>query len=64
VPERQNVSLELYDVLGRTVQTVAETEVEGRRELQVDLSGLPSGPYFLRLTANGQTRTQKLTIMR
>jgi len=64
VPEQQDVSLKLYDVLGRQVRTVQQGEVQGRQELQVDVSGLPSGTYFLRLTTDGQTRTQKLTITR
>ena len=63
VPERQEVTLHLYDVLGREVRTVQQGETEGRRELQVDLSGLASGVYFLRLRAGGQTRTQKITIV-
>ena len=64
VPQRQEVTLELYDVLGRQVQTVSDGEVQGRRELQVDLSGLASGMYFLRLNAEGQTETQRLTVVR
>lgn len=64
LPEIQEVSLRLYDVLGRQVRTVAQTEVEGREELQVDLSGLPSGTYFLRLRADGTTVTRRLTVVR
>ena len=64
VPEQQDVSLQLYDVLGRQVRTVQQGDIQGRQELRVDVSGLPSGTYFLRLTTDGQTRTQKLTITR
>ena len=46
VPEQQDVSLRLYDVLGRQVRTVQQGEVQGRQELRVDVSGLPSGTYF------------------
>jgi hypothetical protein len=38
-------------------------EQEGRHEQRLDTSRLPSGVYFLRLRAGGQTRTQKLTIV-
>jgi hypothetical protein len=54
----------MYDVLGRTVRTVPQGTAEGRQELQIDLSGLASGAYFLRLKASQQAQTQKLTIIR
>ena len=31
--------------------------------MQVGLSGLPSGIYFLRLQAGGTTKTQKMTVV-
>jgi hypothetical protein len=64
VPESQDVTLRMYDVLGRTVRTVHQGTAEGRQELQMDLSGLASGTYFLRLSADRQAQTQKLTIIR
>jgi hypothetical protein len=63
LPEKQEVTLRLYDMLGRQVRTIAEGRREGRQERQVDVSSLPSGRYFLRLQAGGQTRTQKLTVV-
>jgi hypothetical protein len=64
VPGRQDVALRLYDVLGRQVRTVQQGALEGRQELQVDLSGLPSGTYFVRLRAEDHVRTQRLTVVR
>jgi len=64
VPEQQDVSLKLYDVLGRQVRTVQQGNVQGRQELQVDLSGLPSDTYFLRLQAGGKAETRRLTVVR
>jgi len=64
VPRRQNVTLRLYDVLGRRVQTVASGPQEGRTTMQIGLSDHPSGTYFLQLVAGGKTRTQPLTIAR
>jgi hypothetical protein len=64
VPERQDVKIHLYDVLGRRVRTVVDGEREGRQEMQVDLSELPSGTYFLRLRAGGQTKTRQVTVVR
>lgn len=48
---------------GSTVRTVVRSERDGRHERQVDLSGLPSGTYFLRLRTAGGTQTQRLTVM-
>jgi hypothetical protein len=64
VPERQEVTLQLYDVLGREVRTLLSDEVDGRQEQQVDLSDLSSGTYFLRLHAQEKTETQRLVIVR
>jgi len=70
VPDREQgrsgsrrVTMRLYDVLGRQVQTVVDAERTGRHEHRIDVSRLPSGVYFLRLTADGKTRTQKLTVV-
>jgi len=64
VPGQQKVTLELYDVLGRRVRTLIDGEQEGRQSMQVDVSTLPSGVYFLRLKAEGQTKTQRLTVVK
>jgi hypothetical protein len=64
VPERQNVTVQLYDMMGRRVRTVATGPQEGRTELPIGLSDLSSGIYFLQLTAEGTTRTRKLTVVR
>jgi len=64
LPERQDVTIRLYDMLGREVRTVASGRQEGRHERQMDLSALPSGTYFLRLDAEGQTETQQVTVVR
>ena len=64
VPERQKVTLELYDVLGRRVRTLVDGEREGRQSMQVDVSTFPSGVYFLRLKAEGQMKTQRLTVVK
>jgi hypothetical protein len=64
VPERQDVTLRLYDVLGRRVRTVVRGEKQGRHEARLDVDGLSSGVYFLRLQTDGATRTRKLTVVR
>jgi hypothetical protein len=59
-----DVQLALYDVLGRRVRAVSIGERRGRQEVHVDVNGLASGVYFLRLEAGGQNRTQRITVVR
>ena len=64
LPDKQEATIRLYDVLGRQVRTVVSGEQEGRHEQRLDTSRLSSGVYFLRLETGGQTRTQKFTVTR
>ena len=64
VPGRQDVRIVLYDLLGRRVKTVANTNTEGRTEAQLDVSDLASGTYFLRMQTTGHTDTQRVTVVR
>ncbi len=64
LPEAREVTIRLYNTLGQQVRTVVEGEQDGRHERPVDVSDLSSGVYFLRFQAGGQTRTQKLTVVR
>lgn len=63
VPKRGETTIRLHDVLGREVRTLVQSQKEGRQELSLDVGGLSSGVYFLRLQAGGEMRTQKLTIL-
>ena len=59
------VRIDLYDLLGRRVQTLLDGErPAGRHERAIDASSLPSGVYFYRLTAGDQVRTQRLVVQR
>jgi lysyl endopeptidase len=64
VPARQPVRLQLFDVLGRRVRTVVRGARAGRHEATVDLRGLASGLYVLRLRAPAGVRTRKVTVLR
>ena len=55
--------LVLFDLLGRHVRTLAVSGT-GRQTSQRNTSDLAPEVYFLRLTGDGQVRTQKLTIVR
>jgi hypothetical protein len=59
--------LRLYDLLGREVRSVrldGRGMAAGRHETALDVSGLPSGMYLLRLEAGGEAVTRKLTVVR
>jgi hypothetical protein len=60
----RDATLQLYDLLGRRVRQVSLAGKAGRNEQHVSVSGLASGLYFLRLTAGGETRTQRLSVVR
>ncbi len=65
LPEAQEVTLEVYDVLGRRVATLERGRKKaGRHTARLETSRLSSGVYFGRLEAGGQTRTQKITVVR
>jgi len=58
------VQMRLYDVMGRRVRSVEAGAEAGRHAQTLDVDGLSSGVYFLRLQAAGQARTRKLMVMR
>ncbi|MBI3195342.1 MAG: T9SS type A sorting domain-containing protein, partial [Ignavibacteriae bacterium] len=49
------VTLKIFDLLGREVQSIADNEImdEGEYEMEFDATHLASGVYFYRLVANG-----------
>jgi hypothetical protein len=62
---RGQVALALYDASGKVVrQLAAGVEESGEHVVGVDVSGLSSGVYHYRLTANGTTLTREMTIIR
>jgi len=68
VKERQPVTIRLYDVLGRQVETLHRGPVPAHtaRRLPVDVSEmeLSSGTYFLRARGETFTATTRLTVAR
>ncbi len=66
VKETQETTIQLYNTLGQRVATVYDgTPQAGEQQAaQIDVSGLSSGVYFLRLTAGGETKTQRLTVVK
>jgi hypothetical protein len=61
VPRNEYVTLKIYDVAGRTIETLVEGEVpSGEHRLQWSAEGLASGVYLCRLTSKGSSQTIKL----
>ncbi len=65
VPQRAQVSLKLYDLLGREVDTLVDKELTpGEYKVVFEARGLPSGLYFYRIQAPGFVQTRKLTLLK
>jgi hypothetical protein len=65
LPRPADVRLAVYDALGRQVTVLAsERQSAGRKTARLDASRLPSGVYFIRLSAAGATQTRRIAIVR
>ncbi|MCC6477226.1 S8 family serine peptidase [bacterium] len=65
LPREANVRISLFDVLGRQVQLIADRRVSaGEHTARVDGSELSSGTYWLNVTANSQSRTQRIILLK
>jgi PKD repeat protein len=61
LPIASDATLEVFDLVGHRLSTVSSGfAAAGRREMQWDASGLPTGVYLVRLTTQGGTSTLKL----
>ncbi len=65
IPKAGHVSLKIFDVLGREVETlVNENQNVGRYEVNFDGSRLASGVYFYRLVAGNRFITKKMLLIK
>ena len=59
------VELSVYNLLGQKVRTlVSEMESAGEHHVRFDASELASGVYIVELTAGGESRTQKILLLK
>jgi beta-glucosidase len=59
------VALKVYDVLGREVRTlVNEAKKSGVFEVKFDATNLPSGVYFIRMTAGDYSQLVKIALLK
>lgn len=66
VPERTNVKLEIYTVLGELVKTLIDNVYYdgGRYEIEFDGRGLSSGVYIYRLQAGSFVSSKKMLLLK
>ena len=64
LPDRRDVTIRLFDMLGREVESFRLGALQGRQERTLDLGTLSSGTYLLRLEAGDTVHTRRLTLVR
>ena len=65
LPTASDVSLAVYDVLGRRVAVLVEARrAAGRHMARFDASGLPGGVYVYRLQAGSFIATKSLVVLK
>jgi len=65
VPKPSRVSLRIYDVSGREVRTLVDSELDrGFHSVTLYAAGLPSGVYFCRMTSGEFTEMRKLVLLK
>ncbi len=65
LPDAQDVTLEVYNVLGQRVATLIDGQMQsGSHTVQFDASNLSSGIYIYRLQAGDQVRQKQMTFVK
>ncbi|MDR3627319.1 MAG: T9SS type A sorting domain-containing protein [Ignavibacteriaceae bacterium] len=65
LPKQVNVSLKIYDIMGREVATLVNGEkAKGRYEVEFNGSTLASGVYFYKLQAGNFSQARKFVLLK
>ncbi len=65
VKKASNVKLDIYNLLGQKVSELVNGKLSaGEHTFTWDASGMTSGIYFYKLSANGNTITKRMTLMK
>ncbi len=66
LPEASRVTCSVYDLLGRKVKDLEDNQLKqpGSYELTFDASGLASGVYFYRISANDYVAAKKMIVIK
>jgi hypothetical protein len=64
IPSEGTVNVNLYDISGRKVMNLLNDtkQTDGRYKIPVDVTNLANGVYIYKVTVNGQSYSQKLTV--
>lgn len=65
LPVKGNVSLKIYDILGREVQTIVnEVKNAGKYQVNFDASSLTSGVYFYKIKTDRYSEVKKMILIK
>lgn len=65
IPERGNVSLKVFNLLGSQVAELVNAEIEaGSYDITFNASNLPTGTYFYRLQTSSSVETKKMILLK
>ncbi|TNE71316.1 T9SS type A sorting domain-containing protein [bacterium] len=65
IPNKQLVRIQVFDILGRVVQTlVNQNQLAGRYSVTFNAPHLASGIYFIRLQSGGLSKSIKVTLIK
>jgi hypothetical protein len=65
IPKASRVTLKIYDILGREVQTlVNEQQAPGQYTVTFNAQNLASGVYFYRISAGNFNEVKKLMLLK
>ena len=65
LPQRTDVTLAVYDLMGRRVRQLASgARSAGIHRARLSSTSLPSGAYVVRLQADGQQKTRRITVVK
>ena len=65
IPEQSHVSLQVFDMNGRLIETLISAELSsGFHQVQWNAENRSSGIYMLRIESAGQIQTQKLVLVK
>ena len=65
IPKDSHAQLKLYDLLGRELMTLVDRfHYTGSYTVNLDTTPLPAGNYLYVLTANGQQKSQQMTVLK
>jgi hypothetical protein len=65
VPQTSDVTLDVFDVLGRKVATLVEGRVSaGSHQVTFNAAPLPAGVYVYQLKADGAAQTRQMALIK